>query len=112
MRWKDVCRLAAQLPEVQLGVTYGSPALCVRGGLVARLLDDKKSIVVKVGMDERAALCAAKPATFLVTAALENYSMVVVRLAAAEPDELSRLLANSWRLAAPPSLVERSGRSL
>jgi hypothetical protein len=81
VRWKTVVRLATELPEVEAATMYGSPAVGVRGSLIARLLDDKKSIVVKVGMDERDALCAAKPQTFQVTPEFRNYSMVVVRLA-------------------------------
>ena len=105
VRWKTVCGLAMQLPEVESGTTYGSPAVCVRGAFIARLLPDKRSIVVKVDMAQRDALCAAKPQTFLVTPEFRNYSMVVVNLATVERVDLVQLLRQSWRLTAPPSLV-------
>jgi len=105
VRWKAVSRLAQELPEVESGTVYGSPAVCVRGAFIARLLDDKRSIVLKVDMDQRDALCARRPETYVVTPEFRNYSMVVVNLATVERDELFELLRQSWRLTAPPSLV-------
>lgn len=107
VRWKTVCDLARELPDVREGTTYGTPALSVRGAIVARQHDGKKSIALKVNLDERAALCASRPETFTVTPELANYSMVIVRLATVDPAELRRLLVNSWRMSAPPSLVAR-----
>jgi len=37
------------LPEVELSTSYGTPALKVRGKLIARLKEDGESIVVPVG---------------------------------------------------------------
>ncbi|MCA1692961.1 MAG: MmcQ/YjbR family DNA-binding protein [Acidimicrobiales bacterium] len=105
MRWKAVCKLGRQLPEVVEGETYGVPALSVRGSLVARLLPDKKSIAVKVGLDERAALCASRPETFVVTPEFQNYSMMIVRLTTIGDGEMWPILVDSWRRSAPPRLA-------
>ena len=105
MRWKGVCKLALQLPEVEEGTAYGVPALQVRGGLVARLLDDKKSILVKVDLRQRATLCATKPETFSITRETEPYAVMVVRLARLGPAELWPVLVESWRRSAPPDLA-------
>ncbi len=105
MRWRTVCRLARELPEVQEGRTFGARALRVRGSILARLRDDKTSILLKVNPSTRAGLCAARPDTFAVTPDSEQYAMVVVRLANIEPEELCALLVESWRRSAPPSLV-------
>jgi hypothetical protein len=105
MRWRAVCRLAQGLPEVQSGRTFDAPALRVRGSIVARLRDDKRSVLLKLDPAERAALCAARPETFAVTADCEQYAMVTVRLAGVEPEEMRRLLVGSWRRSAPQSLV-------
>ena len=105
VRWSTVCKLARRLPEVEEGRIYGVPALRVRGSLVARLLDDGKSIALKVGLQERAALCTTRPETFEVPADQPHQSTVVVRLPAVDMDELWRLLVGSWRRSAPPSLV-------
>ena len=105
-----MCSLARELPEVETGTIYGSPAVCVRGSFIARLLDDKKSIVVKVDVHRRDALCARKPQTFLVTPEFRNYAMVVVNLSTVERGELFELLEGSWRMTAPSSLVARHQR--
>jgi hypothetical protein len=105
MRWKAVCRLASELPEVQEGRTFGARALRVRGSIVARLRDDKESILLKVDPAARVELCAARPDTFAVTADSEQFAMVAVRLANVEVDEMRVLLRDSWRRSAPPSLV-------
>jgi hypothetical protein len=105
VRWKTVCSLAGDLPDVEEGRNYGVPALSVRGALVARQHEGKRDIVLKVGLDERAALCASNPETFRVSPELQNYSMMIVHLPTVDPSELRRLLVNSWRMSAPPSLV-------
>ena len=105
MRWKAVSALGRRLPEVAEGRTYGARALAVRGSLVARLLDDKKSIVVKVDPQRRTVLCESHPAAFTVTPEVQNYSLMVVRLRAVGPDELWPILVESWRMSGPPGLT-------
>ena len=105
MRWRTVCRLAGQLPEVLSGTSYGTPVLAVRGSFLARLSDDRRSLLVKVADEDRIALCASKPQTFSPGGALWNGSTVAVRLAGLEPQDLWDVLASSWRRSAPPSLV-------
>jgi hypothetical protein len=72
---------------------------------VARLLEDGESLVVKVGYDERAALLAADPGTFVVTPHYQSYPMVVVRLSSVDSAELRELLVESWRRTAPRRMV-------
>ena len=105
MRWEDVSALGCRLPGVCEGRAFGAKALAVRGAIVARLLDDRKSIAVKVDLDRRQALCESNPTAFIVPPELQNYSMMAVRPAAISPDELWPVLLASWRRSAPPSLV-------
>jgi hypothetical protein len=105
MRWRTVCDLACRLPEVLYGRSYGTPVLCVRGSFLARLSDDRRSVLVKVGTEEQAALCLAKPRTFTPGGPLWNGSTVAVRLATVERQEMEEVLVSAWRRSAPPSLV-------
>ncbi len=105
MRWRTVSRLGCQLPEVLSGRTYGTPVLCVRGSFMARLSDDRRSVLVKAGDDQRAALCASTPGTFSAGGPAWNGSTVAVRLARVERDQLWELLVGAWRQSAPPSLL-------
>lgn len=100
-----MCRLAEGLPEVQTGITFGAKALRVRGSILARLRDDKRSILLKVDPSARAGLCATRPDTFVVTPDAENYAMVSVMLSHIEAAEMADLLLGSWRRSAPASLV-------
>jgi hypothetical protein len=100
-----VCRIAGELPEVLLGRSYGVPVLCVRGSFMARLSDDGRSVLVKAGDEERAALCAAKPQTFTPGGTTWCGSTVAVRLATVDRRDLWDVLVGAWRMSAPPSLV-------
>ena len=105
MRWKEVSALGRLLPGVSEGRAFGAKAIAVRGAIVVRLLDDGKSIAVKVDLDHRRELCASDPAAFTVPPELQNYSMMAVRLPAMSPAELWPVLVGSWRRSAPASLV-------
>lgn len=105
MRWKDVCRLACRLPEVEDGRSYGARVLRVRGSFLARLSDDGKSFVVKAEARDRADLCARRAGTFAPASDDRASPMMIVRLATVEPVELWPVLVSSWRLSAPASLV-------
>ena len=72
---------------------------------MARLRDDRTSILLKMDPAARVGLCATRPDTFALTPDSEQYAMVVVRLGNIEPDEMRGLLIDSWRRSAPPSLV-------
>lgn len=97
--WERVCDLVAVLPEVEHGISYGTPACKIRGKLFVRLLEDGERIAIFT--HERDALIAADPETYTVPPHYVNYPMVVVNLATADPVELSELLAESWRIRAP-----------
>lgn len=105
MRWRTVCKLAGQLPEVLDGRSYGTPVLAVRGSFLARLSDDRRSLLVKAEDDERRALCATKPGTFSPGGPTWNGSTVAVRLSTVERQELWDVLVSAWRRSAPPSVV-------
>jgi hypothetical protein len=99
---REVCSLARRLPEVEDGVSYGTPVLRVREAFMARLAEDGKSMSVNVGEERCSALCAARPEAF--SPAPETW-MMTVRLRMVEPSDLWEVLATSWRRSAPPSLV-------
>lgn len=101
--WDRVCDLVSVLPEVEQGLSYGTPACKIRGKLFVRLLEDGERIAIFT--HEREALVAAAPETFTVPAHYANYPMVVVALDSADPVELSELLAESWRIRAPKRLA-------
>lgn len=96
---------ALALPGVEEGVSYGTPALRVRGKLFLRLWEDGETLVLKTDEYERDFLLESDPAAFFVTDHYRGYPIVLVRLAAARPEQLRALVVDSWRRHAPRRLV-------
>ena len=96
--WFDLVfrRTGLVLPGVEESTAYGSPALKVRGKLLACVpahrWAEPGSLVVRVGFDDRAELLAADPDVYYVTDHYLNYTSVLVRLSRVTPDVLRDLL--------------------
>jgi hypothetical protein len=105
MHFDDVCALALSLPETEIGTSYGTPALTVRGRSFARLWEDGTTLVLKVPHAVRDHLLATVPATYFVTDHYRGYPAVLVRLATEDPKRLAPLLEEAWRQVAPKRLV-------
>lgn len=101
----DVRAWALALPGVEEGTSYGTPALKVRGKLLARLRDEDGAIVLKVALEVRDLLLTTNPAAYYITPHYAGYPTVLVRLGAADADELRDLLIDAWRDHAPKRLI-------
>lgn len=104
--WEHVVTLAqAELPEVEVSTSYGTPALKVRKKLFARLREDSEHLVLFVDFMEREALVRSSPEVFSVTPHYVDWPMVLVRLDRVDPGELRELVIESWRRRAPKRLL-------
>ena len=96
-----VREIGLTLPDVEEGTMYGSPALKVRGILLACLPVHKsvepESLAVRMDFDQRAGLLADGPETYYLTDHYLNHPVVLVRLSRIRIDELRGLLSSSWR---------------
>jgi hypothetical protein len=85
---------------VQESTIHGAPSLKVRGKLLAcpalHKSADPESLVVRIGLAERAQLMSGKPDTYYLTPHYSNYSMVLVRLSHIDRTSLRGLLERSW----------------
>ena len=104
--YDDARELALDLPAVEVGTSYGTPALKVRGKLLARLKEDGQTLVLRTTLADRTRLLAADPEVFYLTDHYTNYSMILIRLPQIDRAFLAELLAEAWRLAAPARLVK------
>jgi hypothetical protein len=91
------------LPEVESTTRYdGSPVLKVRGcfmaGLATHHSAEPDSLVVRVGLEERAWLLEDAPDTYYVTDYYRQYPIVLARLARIDRAALHDLLLVSWTL--------------
>lgn len=105
MTYESVREIALALPQVEEGTCYGTPALRVKGKLLARLREDGETLVVRVDPFERDQLLSAHPETYFLTDHYRPYPYVLVQLLLAEPEALHELLENAWALQAPKRLV-------
>ena len=91
-----VRKIGLALPGVEESTAYGSPALKVRGKLLACVPThhsaEPGSLMVRVDFDDRAELLAAAPDVYYVTDHYLNYSAVLVRMSRVTPDVLRDLL--------------------
>jgi hypothetical protein len=96
--WNTVRKLALALSGVEESTSYRTPAMKVRGKLIARLKEDGETIVVPMGLDKRAVRIEANPGVFFVTDHYVPFPYVLVRLAAVTQTDLGELLQDAWRM--------------
>ncbi|HEY1376016.1 MAG TPA: MmcQ/YjbR family DNA-binding protein [Gemmataceae bacterium] len=96
--WATVRDLALALPGVEESTSYRTPAMKVRGKLIARLKEDGETIVVPMTLADRAMRIEADPAVFFVTDHYVPYPYVLVLLAAVTRADLRELLHDAWRM--------------
>lgn len=101
MTWDEVVAIGLALPGVELSTSWRTPALKIRGKLLARLREDGETVVLPVsGPDEREALLTSAPAVYTLTDHYRNYPLILARLAPAGPEHVAGLRHQTWRAAA------------
>ena len=101
-------RLAAQaFPGVEDSTSYGTPALKVRGKLLARLHQSGECLVLRVDLLDREILLQSDSQVFYITDHYQDYPWVLVRFSAVDTSALPDLIERAWRLVAPKSLVAK-----
>jgi hypothetical protein len=104
--WEDVVEIGTRLPGVEVGTSFGTPALRVRGKGMCRLRSDPSALVLRVAdLGEREALLQGQPEAFFSIPHYDGHPYVLVRLERVDPDELAELLEEAWRLRAPKRVV-------
>jgi hypothetical protein len=107
--YEVACAIARRWPGVEESTSYGTPALKVKGRLLARLKEDGESLVVRMGFPERTGLMESMPDVFYVTDHYLNYPAVLVRLPRVRKAVLAAVLGESWRQVAPAALKRSAG---
>ncbi|MFS8202181.1 MmcQ/YjbR family DNA-binding protein [Streptomyces sp. CWNU-52B] len=103
----DVRRICLSLPDTVEKTAWSMPTFRVAGKMFVTLPEEETSMAVRCPKVERDELVLAEPEKFWVADHEAGSAWVRVRLAALEsPDELRDILADSWRQAAPPRLLD------
>jgi hypothetical protein len=105
--WEDVVEIGLRLPGVELGSSFRTPALKVRGKGMCRLRTNPAALVLRVAdMGEREALLQGQPEAFFSTPHYDGWPYVLVRLEVVDPVELAELLEDAWRVFAAKRVVK------
>lgn len=109
INFDTVRNIGLALPGVEESTAYGSPALKVRGQLLACLPANRaaepNSLVVRMDFDDRAELLAGDPDVYYLPDHYVGYTVVLVRLARVNHDVLRDLLGMAYKFvtrSAPP----------
>jgi hypothetical protein len=102
LTFDTVRRIGLELPGVEVGTTYGSPALKVGGKWFACMATNKSAepntLVVRMEFADRDALIAEDPDTYYLKDHYVGYPCVLVRLSRVNQDALRDLVTGAWRL--------------
>ncbi|WP_458758279.1 MmcQ/YjbR family DNA-binding protein [Afipia sp. TerB] len=110
MTFDDVEAVALQWPGVEVGTSYGTPALKVRKKLLARLKEGGETLVMPgVGFDERDMLIETQPKVFFFTYHYRDWPIVLIRLPRARKQTVEALLLRQWKALASKSMLKASG---
>jgi hypothetical protein len=104
--WEDVIAIGSRFPGVEVGTSWGTPALKVKDKFLCRMRTNPDALVLRViHMGEREALLQGDPDTFFITPHYDGYPAVLVDLEKIDLAELAELLEDAWRLQAPKRLI-------
>jgi hypothetical protein len=96
---------------VEATTSYGTPALKVKGRLMARLRTEAEgALALRCDFVDRTILLQANPQAFFLTDHYMNYPMILVRLDKVPRAELADLLERAWRMATPSKLAKTLDR--
>lgn len=106
MTFDEVRAIGLALPGVEVGTSYGTPALKANKKLLTRLKEDGQTIVLLgIDFEEREMLMEGFPETYFITEHYRNYPSVLARLSMADPRAIQGFLERRWRAVAPKKLV-------
>ncbi|MFJ6663139.1 MmcQ/YjbR family DNA-binding protein [Streptomyces sp. NPDC091383] len=102
-----VRRIALSFPDTTEKTAWNMPTFRVAGKMFATLPEDETSVAVRCPKEERDELVLAEPEKFWIAGREAQFAWIRARLATLEDEaELRDILADSWRQAAPPRLLE------
>ena len=102
--FEQVTALGDQLPEVVISTPYGTPALKVRGKLMARQKEDVTTLVVRMSAEEQERVLTTWPNLYFLTDHYRGHPWVLINLEQATIDHVDSSLRHAWMQVAPKTL--------
>ncbi len=117
MTFEDCIRVTADLPEIEVSTSYGTPSLKVKGKSFCRMwsqrehdrddVHDSEVLVVFCEVEEKQTLLESSGGAFFETPHYEGYGAHLVHLATVTEDALADALEHSYRLKAPKKILKQ-----
>jgi hypothetical protein len=106
--WDDVVEIGLRFPGVEVGTSFGTPAMKVTNkGMICRMRSNPDALVVRViDVPDAEALLKGRPDVYFSTPHYDGWPYVLVRLDAVDPVELAELIEDAWRLRAPKRVIK------
>jgi hypothetical protein len=101
---------AEGLPEVEVGTSYGTPALKVRKKMLCRV-KDADTVVVMCPLEEKELLIEAAPEFYFETDHYKGWPTLLVRIHAVPLEELKLRLRRAYAMQVPKSLARAMNSS-
>jgi hypothetical protein len=115
MTFATVRELALALPDVEEGTAWGTPAVKLRGRLLACMAShasaEPGTLAVRLGVEQRDAMLADAPEIYYLKPHYEGHACVLVRLSRIERDALKDLLGAAWRFVDGSAPKRAKGRA-
>ena len=103
---EDVRLVALSLPGSVEKPYNRLPSFRVRSTLFLRIHELPDAFFVRcAGVEERNELLKAEPGKFFITPHYDGYPGLLVRLSQVDLDEMTEIVAESWRVCAPRRLL-------
>ena len=111
--WDDVVEIAERFPEVEVGTSFGTPAMKVTGkGMICRMRTNPDALVMRViDVADAEALLKGRPDVYFSTPHYDGWPYVLVRLEAVTAQQLEELVEDAWRIRASKKLVAQYERA-
>jgi hypothetical protein len=106
LSFDDVVRLCRDLPGIQVGTSFGTPALRVGRKFMCRMREDNETLVLApVDEIQQRFLLETQPDVFYKTPHYEGHDSILIHLSRVSEAELGQLLEETWRRLAPKRLL-------
>lgn len=98
----DVRGVVEDLPRSETAIVRDHLKFRVRGLVYVSVSPDESTLGFAFPKEERAALVASEPDKFFLPSTSDmRFNWVCARMAALDPDELTELLLDAWRMVVP-----------
>jgi hypothetical protein len=99
---------AENLPGIEEGSSYGTPALKLRKKMLCRI-KDADTVVVMCPLEEKELLMEAAPELYFETDHYRGWPTLLLCIGPVPADELELRLHRAWAMQAPKSLLRQLG---